>query len=118
MKSVIVSIFLVFFITTSACAWHLVSDPSPENATHWKIVLDNGSEYNGTTENGMLYWDTTDLPTGNYSGDAYFGKRMWNVTGPNSTDTAGWVWSDPARFTLERHSAPGKPSEIIIKEDK
>lgn len=116
MKLAIFSVFLVLFISATACAWDLVSAPSPEGASYWKIVLDNGTEYNGTTRDGSLRWNIDPLDAGTYSGDAYFGEKEWVLNSENSTNSSGMVWSDPAPFTLTRNPAPDQPSEINLIE--
>lgn len=116
MKSILLAIFLTLTMCASACAWDMVSAPSPQNATHWRIQLDNGTEYTGQTVNGTLKWNVDGLPAGEHSGQAYFGQAMWTLEAENSTESKGLAWSNGTPFTLIRHIEPDTPSQINIQE--
>lgn len=113
-------VFLIFIVwSTSACAWHLESDPSPQNAEMWKIELESGEVYTGDTVNGALWWTIDGLAPGTYTGKAYFGNHEWVLESEGTVQKEGAVWSkNGTDFTLHRNADPDDPSTIKIKENK
>lgn len=95
---------LIVLLATSAWAWTLTSDPSPQNATLWKVELQSGETYQGdTTSDFRMAWDIDPLDPGVYQGDAYFGYSEWALDAEGSKTYAGTVWSNSSTpFVLER----------------
>mgnify|MGYP007131712276 CR=1 FL=1 len=80
----------------------IISNPSPDNATEWKVTLSNGSVYSGsTTPDHKLNWDVSGLPNDELSGNFTFVDDEWVLTEGGSTSTLGTVQSDPVIFDFE-----------------
>lgn len=116
MRTTIFTLFMILAMCVTAFGYHLSSDPSRNEASHWQVVLDNGTVYNGTTVNGTIYWPIDNLPTGAHQGQAHFGQAEWKLDSEGNTQIEGIRWSPPTDFLLIRYKIPNKPTKIKIKE--
>lgn len=107
---------LLVLVPAAVGAWTLTSDPSPQNATQWKVTLSNGTVYQGETVNNTVAWPIDQLGPGVYRGDTYFGAPEWTVlTNGTVTDNSTMIWSDPMPFTLKRRGHSGKVPKLEIQ---
>lgn len=109
------AILIALMMASTAWGWTLTSDPS-DQATHWRITLDDGTVHEGAVCNGTLCWDIDQLGPGVYQGEAQFSVTEWEVeTNGTVTDTAGETWSDPTPFTLKRRGKSDKIPKLEIE---
>ena len=106
----------LLLMASTAWGWQLTSDPSPQDATQWRVTLDNGTTYQGETVNGTVAWDITNLEVGTYQGEVAFGAPEWILEAENSTERSGMVWSTGTPFVLKRRSVSSVPSNMNLEE--
>ncbi len=95
----------------------VISDPSDE-ATHWRVELQDGTVYEGEVDEGRLYWEIGHLDPGTYEGNAYFIAPEWELTAEGETTESGEVMSEPTPFELVRQAVGVPPEGLGFLIDK
>ena len=118
--SLVIALALVLLLAFGVQAGEPVidADPSPDNATHFKMEIGNQTIVRETV-NATLIEPIADMPVGVFANcTAYYGKPAYKMTTPNATYEGEMVWSGPSDpFDWEKPGELQSPTNIGLSNE-
>ena len=114
MKKLLIVVFSLLLMSGVAKADpFLTCDPSPDQASHFKLKIDGvETEQLATDAEYKIWYNLKDIPIGEHTIQAQFGKVSQN-------DSSVMLWSDwapaPDPFVYFGEQRPGSPTGFAIR---